>query len=96
MPIPNVLSPHIETVGYCAAFLTTTAFLPQVIRTWHSGGDQLSWGMVILFGAGVFLWLVYGVLSGSAPIIAANGLTIVQVGIIAFLKATAQNSSNDS
>lgn len=89
MSISSLLSPHVETLGYVAAFLTTSAFLPQVIRTWQSGGEQLSWGMIGLFGAGVFLWLVYGLLSGSTPIVAANALTVAQVAVIAALKATA-------
>ncbi len=75
-----------EAIGFWAGILTTSSFAPQLVRTWRTGGDGLSWGMVLLFGAGVGLWLIYGVLLGSQPIVFANGLTELQVVIIAGLK----------
>jgi len=69
----------VELIGFAAALLTTTAFAPQVIRTWRLGGHELSWGMLALFGAGLVLWLAYGVARGSAPLVVANGLTLIQV-----------------
>ena len=75
-----------ETIGLAAGFLTTAAFLPQVIRTWRSGGDGLTWTMLSMFGAGVGLWLVYGLRVGSVPVALANGLTLAQVLFIAALK----------
>ena len=69
----------VELIGFAAALLTTTAFAPQVIRTWRLGGHELSWGMLALFGSGLVLWLVYGVARGSAPLVVANGLTLIQV-----------------
>jgi len=80
------LLPAAEAVGYLAAILTTVAFVPQVVKTWKtkSAGD-LSTGMLVMFTAGVALWLVYGVLLRSLPIIAANivtlGLSAVLVGL---------------
>jgi MtN3 and saliva related transmembrane protein len=77
----------VEWIGFAAATLTTVAFLPQVLRTWRLGGHELSWGMLTLFGTGVALWLVYGVQRISFPLIAANGLTLVQVLAIAAIKS---------
>ena len=42
--------------------------------------------MLALFGSGVGLWFVYGILRTSVPIVAANGLTEVQVMAIFALK----------
>jgi MtN3 and saliva related transmembrane protein len=75
-----------ELIGYCAGALTTVAFLPQLIRTWRSGGHALSGLMLALFGTGVSLWFVYGLLRMSRPIMLANGLTDLQVLVILILK----------
>jgi MtN3 and saliva related transmembrane protein len=80
------LQVHTEAIGFWAGTLTTVSFAPQVIRTWRSGGHGLSWSMLALFGAGVGMWLVYGYLRTSVPIMMANGLTLLQVLIIAALK----------
>ena len=75
-----------ELIGLAAAILTTVAFAPQVIRTWQMGGHELSWSMLALFGTGVTLWLVYGVLLWSTPLMLANGLTLIQVVLMAGVK----------
>jgi MtN3 and saliva related transmembrane protein len=74
-----------DIVGYMAAFLTTLAFVPQawhVIRT--KNVDALSKGMYIIFTSGVFLWLVYGIMMHSPPIIIANFITLLLSGFILF------------
>ncbi|MDX2263863.1 MAG: SemiSWEET transporter [Hyphomicrobiales bacterium] len=74
-------------IGGVAAALTTGAFLPQairIIRTRETAGISLA--MYAVFTAGVVLWLVYGVLIGDIPIIAANLLTLVQSAAILALK----------
>jgi len=82
----ELLSPHQEAIGFWAGVLTTIAFAPQVIRTWKSHEDGLSGAMLSLFGTGVGLWFVYGLLRQSGPIILANGLTGLQVIFLAMLK----------
>jgi MtN3 and saliva related transmembrane protein len=74
-------------IGYGAAFLTTVAYLPQVIRAWrtHSTHD-VSLLMFLLMSVGVFLWLVYGLLLQDIPLIAANLVTLVLAGSILYLK----------
>ena len=77
----------VTTIGLAAAFCTTVAFLPQVIRTWRtrSTGD-LSLGMFLVFTTGIFLWLVYGLYVHDLPLIAANSVTFVLSGTILFFK----------
>jgi MtN3 and saliva related transmembrane protein len=77
----------VTTIGLAAAFCTTVAFLPQVIRTWRtrSTGD-LSLGMFLVFTTGIFLWLVYGLYVQDVPLIAANSVTFVLSGTILFFK----------
>jgi MtN3 and saliva related transmembrane protein len=76
----------VELIGFWAALLTTVAFAPQVIRTWRMGGHELSWSMLSLFGTGLVLWLTYGYLRASMPLMLANGLTLLQVLVIAGVK----------
>lgn len=82
----TVFQNHPELIGFAAAILTTGAFVPQVIAARHTGARDVSWVMLTLFGAGVALWLVYGLLLSSWPMIAANSLTEVQVLLIGLWK----------
>jgi MtN3 and saliva related transmembrane protein len=71
--------PHYWTsaAGYGAAFLTTTSLVPQLVRIWRrKSADDISTVMYSLFSAGSFLWLVYGVLLVSWPMMLANGVTL--------------------
>jgi MtN3 and saliva related transmembrane protein len=68
----------IDFLGLAAGSLTTTAFLPQVIKTWKSrSAKDLSLGMFSLFCLGVLLWLIYGLVVRDIPVIAANLLTLM-------------------
>lgn len=74
-------------IGYAGGTLTTIAFLPQVVQTWRSRSCRdLSYGMLLLFASGILLWFIYGIGIGSAPVILANGLTLVLVLIIVYFK----------
>ena len=82
------LEPHqIEVIGYCAAFLTTIAFLPQAIRSWRSRDlSGISLGMYALFTFGVGLWLIYGLIIEKWPLILANAMTFALALSILLLK----------
>ena len=82
------LEPHqIEIIGYCAAFLTTIAFLPQALQSWRTRDlSGVSLGMYSLFTAGVGLWLVYGLIIEKWPLILANALTFALALSILLLK----------
>lgn len=68
----------IEFIGYLAATLTTAAFLPQVVQVWQSKSTKdLSLPTLLSFIAGVSMWLIYGLLLKSSPIIVANAVTLV-------------------
>jgi MtN3 and saliva related transmembrane protein len=77
----------IDLVGYIAAILTTIAFVPQVLtslRTRDLSGVSLP--MYSIFTAGVAMWLAYGVILGSWPIIVANAITLALSGTVLALK----------
>jgi MtN3 and saliva related transmembrane protein len=84
----------INLLGFVAGTLTTLSFLPQVHKAWttHSCND-LSLGMLLAFGAGVLLWLIYGLRLQAAPIIAANAVTLALILVLIALKARFRNPS---
>ena len=74
-------------IGLCAAFLTTAAFVPQAVKTFRTGkADDFAWGWLVMLIAGLFLWLVYGLLKGDVAIISANAVTLTLVLSIAVVK----------
>lgn len=76
-------------LGYAAGSMTTLAFVPQVLRTLKTrSARDLSWGMLLIFILGVILWLAYGVVLDSWPIIVCNALTLLLNLVIAAVKAT--------
>jgi MtN3 and saliva related transmembrane protein len=77
----------IKLLGFAAAACTTFAFAPQFTKVWKTRStEDISLGMFLLLVFGVFLWLVYGLLSGDAPLIASNAITMVLAGGILFMK----------
>ncbi len=66
-----------DFLGSVAALLTTMAFVPQVAQCLRSRDlSAISLPMYSIFSLGVFLWLVYGVLIASAPVVVANLITL--------------------
>lgn len=78
---------NVEIIGIIAAVLTTSAFLPQVYKTWKTkNAKALSMPMLILFFVGIILWFVYGILINSFSLIIANGITIVSYAFLIYFK----------
>jgi MtN3 and saliva related transmembrane protein len=68
----------ITILGLVAGAVTTIAFLPQLIQTWKSkSAKDVSFGMLIVFSIGVFIWLIYGIYLQALPIILANFVTLI-------------------
>ena len=79
---------YVDLLGFAAAIGTTGGFVPQVLKSLRTRRvKDLSWGMLLLFTAGIFLWLVYGVLTSSLPLIAANAVTLALVLVLVGLKS---------
>jgi MtN3 and saliva related transmembrane protein len=68
----------IDAIGYAAATMTTVSFVPQLLRVVKlRSARDISLGMFLIFTAGTFAWLVYGVLAHSRPVWIANTVTFV-------------------
>lgn len=76
-----------DWIGSIAATLTTTAFIPQVWQVWRTRHTKdISLGMYFIFTIGVLMWLMYGVMLESWPIIIANTLTALLAGTVLAMK----------
>ena len=76
-----------DIAGYLAASMTTASFLPQALHTFKTKDVRgISLGMYSVFTAGVSMWLVYGLLLGAWPIVAANAITVALAASILAMK----------
>ncbi|KGA92774.1 hypothetical protein LptCag_0509 [Leptospirillum ferriphilum] len=65
-------------IGFLAGALTTVSFLPQIVKVLKTRDTRsLSVSMYGLFTLGVFLWLVYGWIVHSPPVIFYNAMTFL-------------------
>ncbi|HTE00014.1 MAG TPA: SemiSWEET transporter [Mucilaginibacter sp.] len=77
----------ITIVGLLAAFGTTVSFLPQAIKTIQTKDTSgISLSMYALFTTGTLLWLTYGLMIHSLPVIIANAITFIFASIILVYK----------
>lgn len=74
-------------IGTVAAFCTTVAFVPQIVKLRKQGGEDLSYQMLFLYLTGVVLWLVYGIRAHATAVVWANALAGLMVLISIILKA---------
>ncbi len=69
---------YYEYIGFAAGFLTTVAFIAQIIKTFRSRSTKdISLEMYLIFSAGVILWIIYGLITQSYSIIATNLITLL-------------------
>ncbi|MDA3928913.1 MAG: SemiSWEET transporter [Prolixibacteraceae bacterium] len=74
-------------IGLLAATLTTVSFIPQAIKVIKTKQTKdLSLTMYSAFTLGIFLWLIYGIMTKDAPIIVANVVTAILASIILIMK----------
>ena len=74
-------------LGLAAGFLTTIGFVPQLVKGYRTKRmDDVSLVMPMLLSAGMALWLGYGIMIDSLPIIFWNIVALgLNLGMI-FLK----------
>ncbi|GAB1308056.1 hypothetical protein KH5_07390 [Urechidicola sp. KH5] len=74
---------NIEIIGLIAAFLTTSAFVPQAFKIYKSKEvDDISLSMYIAMFVGICLWFYYGYHINSISIMLANlvsGLVVMSI-----------------
>ena len=84
---------YIEILGFLAAILTTSAYLPQVYKIWKTKNtESISLTMYFVMFLGIFLWLIYSLFIKSFPLIIANTLTLLIILIILYFKINSKNN----
>ena len=76
-----------DDFGFIAAALTTTAFLPQVIKTWRTRkAEDVSIVMLLMFITGLLFWIIYAIQTNALPVLIANIITFILNVTILILK----------
>lgn len=76
-----------EMLGFAAGFLTTVAFIPQVVKIWRSkSARDVSLPAFATFTVGIGVWIAYGVLKNDPPIIVWNVVTLALAAAILAMK----------
>ena len=77
----------IDWLGFAAATLTTSSFVPQAWLTFRTRDvSGISLGMYGAFTLGIVAWLIYGLMLGAWPVIIANGITLALAAGILTMK----------
>lgn len=78
---------HIDLIGFIGGGCTTLSFIPQVALVLKTKSTKdISLLMYSVFVFGIFLWLMYGIMSGALPVIIPNLITFVLAGSILTMK----------
>ena len=74
-------------VGFIAGLVTTAANLPQVWKTYRNkSGEGLSSRMLLALAFGLGLWIVYGIMIKSLPLIATNAVVFLLILLLIGMK----------
>ncbi len=78
---------YIAIIGLLAGTCTIISFLPQVFKTVKTKRTKdISLAMYAVLAVGLFMWIIYGVLTNNFPIILANSISFILAVIILVLK----------
>ncbi|HOO89779.1 MAG TPA: SemiSWEET transporter [Syntrophales bacterium] len=79
---------NIETIiGFMAALLSAISMAPQVVKIYRTKKtSDLSLGAFGTLATGLFLWLVYGLLIHSLPVVVGNGIGFTITTYIIIMK----------
>ncbi len=77
----------VNTVGVAAAFCSMASFVPQVIKIWREqDASQVSTRMYVVTVLGFSLWIVYGAVLQSWPLVVSNAVCLTLSAAVLFLK----------
>ena len=76
-----------DLVGAAAALCSMTSFTPQIVKIWRErDASSVSLRMYVVTVTGFALWITYGALTGSWPVIGSNTVCLILSGVILALK----------
>jgi MtN3 and saliva related transmembrane protein len=76
-----------NAIGTGAALCSMTSFIPQIAKIWRErDASSVSLRMYLVTVTGFSLWIGYGALIGSWPVIGSNAVCLALSGAILALK----------
>ena len=76
-----------DAIGTGAALCSMTSFVPQIVRIWRErDATSVSLKMYAVTVTGFSLWIAYGAMSGSWPLVVANTVCLILSACILVLK----------
>ena len=76
-----------DIVGTAAALCSMASFTPQIAKIWRErDASSVSLRMYVVTVSGFALWIGYGALTHSWPVIGSNTVCLVLSGVILGLK----------
>jgi MtN3 and saliva related transmembrane protein len=76
-----------DVIGTCAGICSMTSFTPQLLKIWREkDASSISLRMYVVTVTGFSLWIIYGVLETSFPVILTNTVCLVLSAAILTLK----------
>lgn len=83
-------------IGTIAGLCTVTSFMPQLVKAWRMNDTEaISKKMYLVTVTGFSLWIAYGLLIGSLPILVFNALSLTLSGAILILKLRNRRRGTD-
>jgi MtN3 and saliva related transmembrane protein len=85
-------------LGVLAGLLTTVGFIPQIIKGYRTKRmEDVSLLMPLVLGAGMLLWLLYGISLQNLPIVIWNAIAFALNMVVVVLKLRyAKNRASQS
>ena len=84
-------------LGLVAGCCSTAAFVPQVLKIWREGDTgAISLRMYVMRVAGFVLWLGYGLVIGSRPVVVFNVCNLALGAAILWLKLRERQRGGDA
>ena len=83
-----------EIIGTVAGICSVTSFIPQVVKAWREENTEaISKKMYVITVTAFALWISYGVMISSFPIIVFNSASLLLSATILVLKVRRESAS---
>ncbi|MDO8900619.1 MAG: SemiSWEET transporter [Phenylobacterium sp.] len=76
-----------ELIGFLAGLCSMASFTPQIVKTWRErDARSISLRMYVVTVSGFSLWVTYGVMIGSLPVMLTNSVCLTLSALILAMK----------
>ena len=87
---------YIEIIGYIGSFMLSLTYIPQIINIYKTkSAKDLSYLMIIMLIIGYIIFLAYGVLIMSIPLIVSISISLVNCIHLFVIKSILQMHENN-